>query len=86
MPVTPLSRIFDLGLSTRATNSLMTDNIIYVGDLVQKTVGELRQFPDMGVATVGEIEATLAPHGLRLGQPAPNWPPANIEAALAAAA
>lgn len=74
MTISPLDRIFDLGLSARAINCLKNDNIIYIGDLVQKTAAELRRVPYLGISTVAEIEATLAPHGLKLGQTPDNWP------------
>ena len=84
MSITPLSRIFDLPLSVRATNCLMQENIIFIGDVIQHTASELRRFPGMDAATFAEIESALAPHGLAIGNPAANWPPVNIEEALAA--
>lgn len=83
MNVSPLDRIFDLGLGNRAINCLKNDNITYIGDLVQKSASELRRTPNLGIATVAEIEAALAPHGLRLGAPLPNWPEEHTHALAA---
>lgn len=84
MPITPLSRAADLSLSKRANNTLQADNIIYVGDLVQKTRADLLRAPMTGPVTVAEIETALSRHCLSLGTFDPSWPPASIEAALAA--
>lgn len=78
MTITPLSRTASLDLSFQAHTALVADNIVFVGDLLQKDRAEVDP------AVVAEIEAALAPHGLSLGTNDPSWPPQNIEAALAA--
>lgn len=75
-----LKKVYDLDeLSVRATNCLKNDNIIYVGDLVQKTEGEMLKTPNFGRKSLNEIKEKLAKIGLRFGMEVPNWPPENIE-------
>ncbi len=50
LPFSPylLKKVYDLDeLSVRATNCLKNDNIVYVGDLVQKTEAENAQDPEL---------------------------------------
>lgn len=75
-----LKKVYDLDeLSVRATNCLKNDNIIYVGDLVQKTEGEMLKTPNFGRKSLNEIKEKLAKIGLRFGMEVPSWPPENIE-------
>lgn len=83
MPITSLSRVDILPLSHRAVRAVKQDNIVFVGDLIQKTRDELMQANMVGPVTADEIEAELAKHGLALGTFDPAWP-AKIELALAA--
>jgi DNA-directed RNA polymerase alpha subunit len=84
MSITSLSKVDELPLSARAHRAVKNDNIIYIGDLIQTTRADLLCAPMTGPVTVNEIEAELAKHGLALGTFDPAWPPANLEAALAA--
>ena len=43
-----LRRVDELELSVRSANCLKNDNIIYIGDLVQKTEGEMLRTPNFG--------------------------------------
>ncbi len=82
LPFSPylLKKVYDLDeLSVRATNCLKNDNIIYVGDLVQKTEGEMLKTPNFGRKSLNEIKEKLAKIGLRFGMEIPSWPPENIE-------
>ncbi len=82
LPFSPylLKKVYDLDeLSVRATNCLKNDNIIYVGDLVQKTEGEMLKTPNFGRKSLNEIKEKLAKIGLRFGMEVPSWPPENIE-------
>ena len=63
----------------RSANCLKNDNIIYIGDLVQKTEAEMLRTPNFGRKSLNEIKEVLASMGLRLGMDIPGWPPENIE-------
>ena len=82
LPFSPwlLKKVYDLDeLSVRATNCLKNDNIVYVGDLVQKTEGEMLKTPNFGRKSLNEIKEKLSKIGLRFGMEVPDWPPENIE-------
>jgi len=82
LPFSPylLKKVYDLDeLSVRATNCLKNDNIVYVGDLVQKTEGEMLKTPNFGRKSLNEIKEKLSKIGLRFGMEIPSWPPENIE-------
>ena len=74
-----LKKVDELELSVRSANCLKNDNIIYIGDLVQKTEAEMLRTPNFGRKSLNEIEEVLASMGLRLGMDIPGWPPENIE-------
>ena len=74
-----LKKVDELELSVRSANCLKNDNIIYIGDLVQKTEAEMLRTPNFGRKSLNEIKEVLAAMGLHLGIDAPNWPPENIE-------
>ena len=69
----------ELELSVRSANCLKNDNIIYIGDLVQKTEAEMLRTPNFGRKSLNEIKEVLAQMGLHLGMEIPGWPPENIE-------
>ncbi len=82
LPFSPwlLKKVYDLDeLSVRATNCLKNDNIVYVGDLVQKTEAEMLKTPNFGRKSLNEIKEKLSKIGLRFGMEVPGWPPENIE-------
>ncbi len=74
-----LKKVDELELSVRSANCLKNDNIIYIGDLVQKTEAEMLRTPNFGRKSLNEIKEVLSSMGLRLGRDIPGWPPENIE-------
>ena len=74
-----LRKVEELELSVRSANCLKNDNIVYIGDLVQKTEAEMLRTPNFGRKSLNEIKEVLAQMGLHLGMEIPNWPPENIE-------
>ena len=74
-----LRKVDELELSVRSANCLKNDNIVYIGDLVQKSEGEMLRTPNFGRKSLNEIKEVLTQMGLGLGMQIPNWPPENIE-------
>jgi DNA-directed RNA polymerase subunit alpha len=73
-----LKKVDELELSVRSMNCLKNDNIIYIGDLVQKTESEMLRTPNFGRKSLNEIKEVLSSMSLYLGMEVPNWPPENI--------
>ncbi len=63
----------------RSANCLKNDNIVYIGDLVQKTESEMLKTPNFGRKSLNEIKEVLTSMGLRFGMEVTSWPPENIE-------
>ena len=74
-----LKKVDELELSVRSANCLKNDNIVYIGDLIQKSEAEMLRTPNFGRKSLNEIKEVLAGMGLHLGMEVPNWPPENIE-------
>ena len=74
-----LKKVDELELSVRSANCLKNDNIVYIGDLIQKTEAEMLRTPNFGRKSLNEIKEVLASMGLHLGMDVPDWPPENIE-------
>ncbi|HEX2147776.1 MAG TPA: DNA-directed RNA polymerase subunit alpha, partial [Pseudorhizobium sp.] len=74
-----LKKVDELELSVRSANCLKNDNIVYIGDLVQKTEAEMLRTPNFGRKSLNEIKEVLAAMGLHLGMEVADWPPENIE-------
>lgn len=74
-----LKKVDELELSVRSQNCLKNDNIVYIGDLVRKTEGEMLKTPNFGRKSLNEIKEVLAGMGLRFGMEVDGWPPENIE-------
>ncbi len=74
-----LRKVDELELSVRSANCLKNDNIVYIGDLIQKSEGEMLRTPNFGRKSLNEIKEVLAQMGLHLGMEVPNWPPENID-------
>ncbi|CAK7193339.1 DNA-directed RNA polymerase subunit alpha [Commensalibacter sp. Nvir] len=74
-----LRKVDELELSVRSANCLKNDNIVYIGDLVQRTEQEMLRTPNFGRKSLNEIKEVLSTMGLSLGMNVPAWPPENIE-------
>ncbi len=74
-----LKKVDELELSVRSANCLKNDNIVYIGDLIQKSEAEMLRTPNFGRKSLNEIKEVLAGMGLHLGMEVPNWPPENID-------
>lgn len=74
-----LRKVSELELSVRAANCLKNDNIVYIGDLVQRSENEMLKTPNFGRKSLNEIKEVLEEMGLHLGMDVPTWPPENIE-------
>ena len=74
-----LKKVEELELSVRSANCLKNDNIIYIGDLVQKSESEMLRTPNFGRKSLNEIKEVLQQMDLNLGISVPDWPPENIE-------
>ncbi|WP_418294714.1 DNA-directed RNA polymerase subunit alpha [Microvirga ossetica] len=81
LPFNPalLKKVDELELSVRSANCLKNDNIVYIGDLIQKSEAEMLRTPNFGRKSLNEIKEVLAGMGLHLGMDVPGWPPENIE-------
>ena len=74
-----LRKVEELELSVRSANCLKNDNIIYIGDLVQRTENDMMRTPNFGRKSLNEIKELLTQMGLQLGMEVADWPPENIE-------
>jgi len=74
-----LMKVDELELSVRSANCLKNENIVYIGDLVQKTESEMLKTPNFGRKSLNEIKDVLGQMGLGLGMRLESWPPENIE-------
>ncbi|GHU16439.1 DNA-directed RNA polymerase subunit alpha [Alphaproteobacteria bacterium] len=81
LPFNPnlLRKVDDLELSVRSMNCLKGDNIVYIGDLVQKTESEMLRTPNFGRKSLNEIKEVLSHMGLYLGMQVNGWPLENME-------
>ncbi|MBV0913125.1 DNA-directed RNA polymerase subunit alpha [Anianabacter salinae] len=74
-----LKKVDELELSVRSANCLKNDNIVYIGDLIQKTEAEMLRTPNFGRKSLNEIKEVLSGMSLHLGMDVEEWPPENIE-------
>ena len=65
----------ELELSVRSANCLQNANIKTIGDLVQRTEGEMLKTKNFGRKSLKEIKDTLAEMGLSLGMKLESWNP-----------
>ncbi len=81
LPFSPvlLRKVDELELSVRSQNCLRNDNIVYIGDLVIRTEGEMLKTPNFGRKSLNEIKDILTAFGLKFGMEVPGWPPENLE-------
>ena len=61
-----LKKVDELELSVRSANCLKNDNIVYIGDLIQKTEAEMLRTPNFGRKSLNEIKEVLSGMGLHL--------------------
>ena len=74
-----LRKVDELELSVRSANCLKNDNIVYIGDLVQKSESDMLRTPNFGRKSLNEIKEVMATMGIHLGMQVEGWPPENIE-------
>ena len=74
-----LKKVDELELSVRSANCLKNDNIVYIGDLIQKTEAEMLRTPNFGRKSLNEIKEVLSGMALHLGMDVEEWLPENIE-------
>ncbi|MEM9049960.1 MAG: DNA-directed RNA polymerase subunit alpha [Pseudomonadota bacterium] len=74
-----LKKVDELELSVRSANCLKNDNIVYIGDLIQKTEAEMLRTPNFGRKSLNEIKEVLSTMGLHLGMEVVDWPPEDID-------
>ncbi|MEO5341226.1 MAG: DNA-directed RNA polymerase subunit alpha [Magnetococcus sp. MYC-9] len=72
-------KVDELELSVRSANCLKNDEIVYIGDLVQKTEAEMLKTPNFGRKSLNEIKEVLDEMDLNLGMVLEGWPPENID-------
>jgi len=73
-----LRPVDELELTVRSANCLKAENILYIGDLIQKNEPELLKTPNLGKKSLSEIKEVLATRGLSLGVRLDSWPPPNL--------
>ena len=64
----------ELELSVRSANCLQNANIRYIGELVQRTEGEMLKTKNFGRKSLNEIKEILASMGLELGMRLEGFP------------
>lgn len=73
-----LKPVDELELSVRSQNCLQNANIKYIGDLVQKSEGEMLKTKNFGRKSLKEIKDLLESMGLELGMKIDGWPPVEL--------
>ena len=71
---TLLESVDELELSARVMNVFKNDNIVYLGDLVQKSEGEMLRAPNFGRLSLNEVRGLLKERNLSFGMNI-IWPP-----------
>jgi hypothetical protein len=74
-----LRKVGSLPFSPQTISVLESQNILRVGDLVQKSEAELLRTPNLGRKSLGLIKDALSLMGLYLGMELRGWPPDDIE-------
>ena len=72
-------KVSELELSVRSANCLLSESIVYIGDLVIKTEAQMLKTPNFGRKSLNEIKSILSKMELELGTQLENWPPENAE-------
>ena len=68
----------ELELSVRSANCLKNADIRYIGELVQKSEGEMLKTKNFGRKSLNEIKEILTEMGLGFGMQISNWPPDDL--------
>lgn len=80
-----LKKTEDVELSVRSANCLTNAGIKYIGDLVQKTEGEMLKMPNFGRKSLDELREILTKMGLCFGADIGVWPPKDMSKLVAMA-
>ena len=68
-----LKSVDSLDLTIRSANCLKSEQIYYIGDLIQKSELELLKTPNLGKKSLTEIKNILDDRGLSLGCKDDTW-------------
>jgi len=76
LPINPnlFKSVDELELSVRSANCLQNANIRYIGELIQRTEGEMLKTKNFGRKSLNEIKEVLASMDLELGTTIDNFP------------
>lgn len=66
-------KVSDLELSVRSSNCLTNENIVYIGQLVQRSESEIIRTPNFGRKSLEEIKEILATYGLSFDMDVADW-------------
>merc|ERR1712051_502190 len=69
-----LKRVEELDLTVRSANCLKSEQLSYIGELIQKKESELMKTPNFGRKSLLEIKEKLALYDYSLGTVVENWP------------
>ena len=69
-----MQNVDELEISARVINCFKSENIVYLGDLVQKTEGEMLRTPNFGRLSLNEVRGLLKERNLSFGMDI-LWPP-----------
>ena len=69
-----MQNVDELEISVRVINCFKSENIVYLGDLVQKSEGELLRTPNFGRLSLNEVKGLLKERNLSLSMDV-MWPP-----------
>ncbi len=73
-----LRGVEELELSVRSANCLKNADIRYIGELVQKSEGEMLKTKNFGRKSLNEIKDILVEMGLGFGIQLDSWPPDDL--------
>ena len=79
-PPALLKKVDELELSVRSANCLKNDNIVYIGDLIQKIGSRDAAYAELRAQSRSTRSRKFSRGmGLHLGMEVPGWPPENID-------
>lgn len=70
-----LRSIEDLEITVKTSTILKSHDLLFIGDLIQRTEVDLLKLPNFGKLSLVEIKNALARRGLALGMRLDSWPP-----------